>query len=234
MKPDLGSIIDLLHRCAYASLATNAREMAGYPFLSVLPVALDEQHCPVLLISDLAEHTRNLQADARASLLLFDPGASDLQAGARLTLIGEIRPFVADPALIERYLRYQPTAERLLALGDFHFLRMRLQRLRFIGGFARMGWLDADAFELLSPVSPPAEQALLAELAASVSAPLELLGLDRWGIDCNVRGVRHRVSLASAPVGDETLADALASALREAVAAEGQTRASAGEAATPR
>jgi len=213
MKPDIGSIVDLLHRCAYASLATNARDLSGYPFLSVLPVVLDERHCPILLISDLAEHTRNLRSDARASLLLFDPGTNDLQAGARLTLIGEVRPFAAGPALIERYLRYQPKAERLLPLGDFHFFRIHVQRLRFIGSFGHMGWLDGDALELLEPVSLTAEGALLAELSARVRPGPKLLGVDRWGFDLDVSGARHRISLASSPVADDSLADAVMAAL---------------------
>lgn len=213
MRPDLEAIIGLLHHCTYASLATNSRDGSGYPFLSVLPVGLDEQHCPVLLISDLAEHTRNLQADPRASLLVLDPDAIDVQASARLTLVGEIRPYIPDPLLIERYLRYQPNAEQLLSLGGFNFFRMHPQQVRFIGGFGRMGWLDFAEIEALAPLPLSSERALLADIAVRLTPPFELLGLDRWGIDYKVSGARHRVSLASAPVADETLAGAAASAL---------------------
>ena len=60
--------------------------LPGYPFLSVLPFVPDEQHCPIFLISGLAEHTRNLAADTRASLLLLEPGQNDVQSGSRLTV----------------------------------------------------------------------------------------------------------------------------------------------------
>ena len=76
--------------------------MEGYPFGSVVPYVLDHEACPVLLISRLAEHTKNLAGDARASLLINDPG-DDVQAQARVTLLGTAER-VADPLTIEAAL----------------------------------------------------------------------------------------------------------------------------------
>jgi putative heme iron utilization protein len=60
--------LQLLHGQHYATLATHSGQLAGYPYATVLPYVLDEQHRPLLLISALAEHTRNLLADGRCSL----------------------------------------------------------------------------------------------------------------------------------------------------------------------
>lgn len=216
MTPETASLIDLLHTCSHASLATHSRDLPGYPYLSVLPFVPDEHHCPLLLISGLAEHTRNLNVDARASLLLFDAGAPDLQAGARLALMGRILPFEPGPEQVERYLRYLPSAERLLRLADFRFVRMRPERLRFIGGFGRMGWLDGEALASQPALSLARERELLAAWSPRLPDTNRLLGIDRWGLDVSVAGTRHRVRLPSPPVADATLPRALDAALNAA------------------
>ena len=119
MKSRLAVLIDLLHRCPDGALATHSVAMPGYPFATALPFAIDQQHRPLFLISRLAEHTQNLAVHPRASLLVRIP----LAAGevARATVAGPVAPIDAEPLLVERYLRYQPDAERFLQLGDSVF-----------------------------------------------------------------------------------------------------------------
>jgi putative heme iron utilization protein len=74
--------LQLLHGQHYATLATHAGQLPGYPYATVLPYVLDEQHRPLLLISALAEHTRNLLADGRCSLSVLEAGA-ERRAGRR-------------------------------------------------------------------------------------------------------------------------------------------------------
>ena len=214
MKVDTGSLINVLHRCAHASLATHCRELPGYPYLSVLPFVPDECHRPVFLISALAEHARNLDTNPKASLLLFDPAEPDPQARSRLTIIGEIHPFEPSPWLIERYVRYQPTARRLLALADFRFVRIRPERHRFIGGFGRMGWLDGTALNAVPPVSLKQEAQLLATVRPQLRETFQALGVDRWGADLCVSGTRKRIAWPSPPV-DDTALESLIPALLE-------------------
>src|SRR5260221_336470 len=73
--------------------ATGAASREGWPFASVAPFALSDRGEPLLLLSDLAEHTRNIRADPRASLMVQD-GASlnDPQAGGRVTILGQVEP----------------------------------------------------------------------------------------------------------------------------------------------
>src|SRR5436190_56526 len=70
-------------------LSTVSRKFPGYPFGSVVPFVLDQQAQPVILVSALAEHTRNLAADARCSLIVQEPGIEDMQAAARLTCVAD-------------------------------------------------------------------------------------------------------------------------------------------------
>lgn len=189
--------INLLHRIGQATLATHSTQLPGYPHASALPVVPDSGHCPLLLISRLAEHTRNLQADPRASLLVYDDSGSGVLGGARLTLLGDFRPIAAEPALIERYLRYQPEAEAYLSLGDFGFYRMMPQRARFIAGFGQMGWLEGEGWQQLPVLDCIDETQLLQQLAPLVPAGSRLLGIDRFGIDLQRQDNRQRLDFAA-------------------------------------
>ena len=133
------------------ALASLAVEPAGYPYASFTTFALDHGE-PVFLISRMAEHTRNLQADARASLLVNDSDKDDPLANGRVTLLGRIER-VTRPAEGERaaFLALHPTAEYYVDYTDFDFFRMRLESLRYIGGYGRMSWVDADAFRAAEP-----------------------------------------------------------------------------------
>ena len=130
-------------------LGTLAVRRGGWPFTSIAPYALSGRGEPILLLSDLAEHTRNLQADSRASLFVQDSvSREDPQAGARLTLLGHARPADDPPAARERYLAAHPRAVDLLAMADFRFYVLQPSEVRYIGGFGDMGWLPGD---LLGP-----------------------------------------------------------------------------------
>jgi hypothetical protein len=189
-----------LHAASSGALATHSQSMAGYPYASALPFVLDEQHRPVFLISRLAEHTRNLIADRRASLLVSGSDAEDVLATARLTLLGDVSQFEPSRELVARYLRYQPGADRYLALGDFTFFRFAPRRARFVAGFGRMGWVAEDAWTAAAVLPLAQEAALIDELVAAQPSGVHLLGLDRYGIDVKCDGGRQRRQFADAPV----------------------------------
>ena len=111
---------DLLHLAGQGALGTLLADAQGQPFVSAIECVPDQGNAPVFLISRLAEHTKNLERDPRASLLLAAPAqAGGVLAQARMTLVGEARRFDAEPGLVARYLRYFPAAEAYLALGYF-------------------------------------------------------------------------------------------------------------------
>ena len=125
-------------------LATLSARRDGWPFASVAPYALTADGEPLFLFSDLAEHTRNLKRDPRASLLVQDSEArADPQAGQRATLLGNVERIDTDEAR-QRYTRSHPQATEYLNLADFHCYVMRVTEARVIGGFGDMGWLSAD------------------------------------------------------------------------------------------
>ena len=133
-------------------LSTISKKLPGYPFGSVVPCITDHAARPVMLVSGLAEHTKNIGADPRVSLLVRDAGA-DPQECARLTLIGDAKPVAAERAALQaRYLQYFPNAERLLALGDFSFFHIEPAMLRYVGGFGAIHWISRDSY------APPANE----------------------------------------------------------------------------
>jgi heme iron utilization protein len=182
--------LQLMHGSHYATLASHSIQLPGYPYATVLPYVLDQAHRPLLLISALAEHTRNLLSDGRCSLSILEDGVSDVQAGARLTLVADAQRIEPEPALLQRFCRYQPAAEDLLQL-DFMFFRLQALRLRYIGGVGRMGWLEAPELDSLPLLALDDEAALLRE--AVVADGIQLLGLDALGADYRVaEGPGHR------------------------------------------
>lgn len=208
MKISVDSALALLHEVSYGTLATLSTQLPGYPYATMVPCVLDQDHCPVFCISALAEHTRNLLADRRSSLSVAKAESANIQAAARITLVGDTVRFDASPELVARYLRYQPDAEAYLAL-DFMFFRLQPARLRFIAGVGNMGWLGTADWESLPTVTLEDEAGLLK--AATLEAPpgIHLLGVDCYGIDYEAKGRRQRQRFLDAPLAPEKLHEVL-------------------------
>ena len=205
MKIELTPVIHLLHSAQHSTLASQSLQMPGYPYATVLPNVLDDYHRPVLLISALAEHTKNILANGRGSISIVEPGCDNVQAGARLSIIGDAEQFEVDEALKARYLRYLPDAEQYLML-DFMFFRIQPQRIRYIGGVGKMGWLEADALGQDS-ISLNVEAGLLALASQHTQIGIRLLGIDNFGMDYCVDGQQKRLSFES-PIRAEELLEA--------------------------
>jgi putative heme iron utilization protein len=139
----------LLHLGRAGTLATLSRRHPGHPFASIMPYAIDDAGRPLLLISTMAMHTQNLQADGRASLLVAQPDwAGDPLAAGRVTLMGVAQPLPdADrEAARTAYLARHENARYWVDFEDFGFWRLEVSDLYFVGGFAAMDWVDAAAF----------------------------------------------------------------------------------------
>ncbi|CAB3770895.1 HugZ family pyridoxamine 5'-phosphate oxidase [Paraburkholderia solisilvae] len=204
MKIPAHAPLDLLHRVAAGTLATHSRQPQGFPYPSILPFVPGARHQPTILVSRLAEHTRNLEDDPRAGFLVADAPDGDVLNAQRVTLLGRFERIDPEPPLVQRYLRYQPDAERYLALGDFSFWRLAVERIRYIGGFGTMGWLDGSELDPLEPLPFDEEAALIERFPAHPRRPgnVELLGVDRYGVDFRVAGTRTRRAFDAAPAMD--------------------------------
>ena len=207
----------LLRRQHRAALATISRQHAGYPFGSLVRYLLDAAARPLLLVSRLAEHTRNIDADARVSLLASEVRPDgDVQAEARVTVLGHCAR-VADPEPERaRYLRYFPDAEGLLALGDFGFYRIEVSGLRFIAGFGRIDWVSSADYAPPQTALAQHEADILAHMNADHAPSLrdycrhghgrdarevEMVGIDCDGFDVRADGALLRFEFAQ-PVLD--------------------------------
>jgi heme iron utilization protein len=128
-----------------AALGTLLRGTGGAPYVSLVNVATDHDGAPLLLLSDLADHTRNLAVDERASLLFDGTGErEDPLAGERVTLQGRLRQS-DEPRHRSRYLARHPAATGYADFKDFHFYRLAIERAHLVAGFGRIHWLEAAA-----------------------------------------------------------------------------------------
>lgn len=124
------------------ALATTLVENKA-PYASLVTYACDHQGQPIFLFSALSDHTKNIAADPRASLLVENASTRrNPQTGPRLTLIGQVRPD-KKPETRARFLARHPDAGLYADFGDFAFYRMTVERAHFVGGFARAVWFDA-------------------------------------------------------------------------------------------
>ena len=202
MKITFPSAIHLLHEAAWGCLATHSAQMPGYPFATALPFALDEQHCPLLLISDLAEHTKNLMTDSRASLLIQSQDGQHVLTTERISIVGDVAPVKLSADGLGRYLRYHPDAKEYLALGDFSFYRLLPQRARYVAGFGNMGWIENEEWSKVEVLPLADERNFLQGITDTYSGPgpLRVLGIDCYGFDFEKNGQRTRQRF-SAPAG---------------------------------
>lgn len=133
------------------SLLHPQSDAPGHPYGSIVNAALDGA-VPVILISALAEHTRNLRADRRCSLLFTEDGAGNPLALGRVTLLAEARELGRDAGdAAESYFAAHPLTRYYLEFGDFSFWRLEVRSLRYIGGFGRMSWVDAGDWAAAEP-----------------------------------------------------------------------------------
>lgn len=134
-------------------LSTHSASKAGYPFGSVTTYMTDYQGHPIIYISHLAQHTRNIKNDPRVSVIVSQDNEQDINAGARLTLLGEAQ--LVDPAerkdIAEKFYRRFPASRAYQQTHDFEFYRLQVQHIRYIGGFGQIHWLKVADFLLPEP-----------------------------------------------------------------------------------
>jgi hypothetical protein len=136
-----------LVRTALKGALATVQKGSGHPYASLVLVATEPDGSPVLLISRLALHTKNLQSDSRATLLIDGTGdAGDPMTGARVTLIGNAQPTQSATARA-RFLARHPSAVGYADFADFGFYDLQPEHAHFIGGFGRI--VDVDAANLL-------------------------------------------------------------------------------------
>jgi len=133
---------ELIRRCDRAALATALPDDSGaWPYASLVLVAVDHDLSPILLMSDLAEHSKAIATDSRVSLL-FDgtTGLAQPLTGPRVTLMGRASK-TNDERLKRRFLRHHPDAAMYAGFGDFNLYTVTLERTHLVGGFGKIRWI---------------------------------------------------------------------------------------------
>lgn len=142
----------LVDGVSVGTLCTLAREPLGYPYGSLVTFGLEAGQ-PVFLISELAEHTKNLRADSRASLLIAESGTGDPLANGRVTLLGRAVPVASGEreSKSQAYLARHPNAAYYADFKDFAFWSLEVASVRYIGGYGRMSWVDLRGWSSAEP-----------------------------------------------------------------------------------
>ena len=180
----------LVREAERATLASAlARDGSGRPYASLVLSACDHDGSPLLLLSDLAEHSKNLAAEPRAAML-FDgtAGLADPLTGPRASLLGEIRP-IADEAqaarLAARYIARHPSARDYIDFADFRLYRMTVESAHLVAGFGRIHWLAGPEVLFDSAESgalAEAEAEIVADMNADHGMALEAIALGLPGL----------------------------------------------------
>jgi len=193
-------------------LATISRQqdIKGFPLGSVVPFCLDRHSSPLILISELSQHYKNIEQDPRVSLTLREPVSpgDDVQSHARLSYLGICRP-VSDDQLQLRYIRYLPQAARYLEAHSFHLYQIEMIKARFIGGFGKIFWLDPSDLLLDNPFDEKSEALLLDQMNQNHPQALQVMlarqyrdlpsseplmvGVDALGCDIRAAGRLYRI-----------------------------------------
>lgn len=204
-----------LRENTYGILSTISVDVPGYPFGSVTPYALTDDCEPFILIASIAQHTKNINANSKVALTVQERGGQDPQTSGRLTLIGDAYPVREDDGHKPKYVRYFPNSKDYFKTHDFHFYQISLVKVRFIGGFGEIYWVEKNDFLQKNPLAE-AEAHILSHMnedhanalrnyckafGATDPAEVHMIGIDSEGFDVLADGKFHRFEF-DRPIGN--------------------------------
>jgi len=141
----------LVAQISTGTLCTLALEPQGYPYGSFVTVAFDNRD-PIFLISGLAEHTKNLEQDPRASLLVAESRSADPLANGRVTMLGPCTRVEGDGGRLRAaFFAVHPNSGYYADFRDFAFWKLHVEYVRYIGGYGRMSWISKADWQAAEP-----------------------------------------------------------------------------------
>ena len=227
----------LVAQITTGTLCTLALEPHGYPYGSFVTVAFDNGD-PIFLISALAEHTRNLERDPRASLLVAEGGSADPLANGRVTMLGPCTRVEGDVGSARAaFFAAHPNSTYYAEFRDFAFWKLDVEYVRYIGGYGRMSWITKADWHAAEP-DPlgPSAAGIIAHMnadhpdamvlyckafsRATEVTSASMTGVDRYGFDMSAmtpQGPRPvRLAFAKPVSTPEEVRAALISMVRDA------------------
>ena len=194
-----------------AILSTHSVDVEGYPFGSVVPYCLNKEGKPVILISSIAQHTKNILSNPKVSLTVTEGDADDSQTVGRITYIANAEKLNdGDTDSMERYYSYFPQSRGYHQTHDFDFYQLQPVRIRFIGGFGQIYWVEKEEFLLDNPFSFEEEKSMIDHMnvdhieaikhycnahgitCSADDIPL-MVGIDREGFNLRCGARIHRI-----------------------------------------
>tara|TARA_Y100001934_G_scaffold274668_1_gene367517 strand:+ start:424 stop:1152 length:729 start_codon:yes stop_codon:yes gene_type:complete len=128
-----------------AILSTMSNKYEGYPFGSFITYVSDRNRTLFMYTSDIAQHTKNLKSNPKACVTLFKLDTDyDKQNSSRLTLMGDLKT-VSNEELDDcqdRFIKFLPESKKYSSMHDFKFYKLVISRVRWIGGFGDIAWLN--------------------------------------------------------------------------------------------
>jgi putative heme iron utilization protein len=165
-------------------LSTMSRELPGYPFGSVTPYVMTHGGELVVYVSTIAQHTANMLEDPKVSLTVIEHGAGNQQALGRVTVIGDAGavPERALEAVSTRYFQFVPEAEAYAGTHGFSFFWIEPKRIRFIGGFGQIFWIEAEEWRQPTPEWAAGEQGIIEHMNADHTEALAKMAAHYMGV----------------------------------------------------
>lgn len=203
----------LLASTGQGILSTHSLEVEGYPFGSITPYCLDQYFRPNILISYIAQHTKNIVENPKVSLTVIEENSkTNKQAKGRLTYIADAHLVTDDQNIKQRYTSYFPESKDYFNTHNFHFYRLEPVRIRYIGGFGKIFWLEQEQFQQQNLIHGDSEKRIvnhmnqdhkenikdylknLLRLEVKEDNQYWMAGLDQFGVDFILEGKQQRLS----------------------------------------
>ena len=189
-------------------LSTLSKRLDGILFGSVVPYSFNELNEPVILVASIAEHTKNIIADSKASITIVQDGGGDAQAKGRITVAGTMVK-VDDDKIRDKYHRFFPQSIGYDTVHNFSFYELKTTAIRFIGGFGNINWIEPKEVFELNPFFKKGEKRIVdhmngdhkQDLVAyhkyfnhieSSDDDISMVGIDSYGFDVVVNKEKFR------------------------------------------
>lgn len=218
----------LLYTQNHGILSTHSLDFPELPFGSLVTYCLNAQGIPVLLISQIAEHTKNIQSNAYVSLAIMEKNEERVQQSVRLTYLAKAQKVSKEDIVnCERYFHFFPETRNYYEMLDFDFYELKPQGIRFIGGFAKASWIDAEDLnpryhfsikeenEWLEAIEQTQKSLVIQAYQALHKRTIAqddnffVLGLDCWGVDVSHQNRKMRIPFATSVTGWEGIMEQL-------------------------
>lgn len=138
-------MVDVVIGGQVATLSTMHKE---FPFGSLVPYAVDKKGNPLIFVSDMAAHTKNLNKNSACSIMIMKLNKDNVFNSARVTLVGKMEKLAGEEAKAMKkiYIAKHEAAEILTDFADFNIYRMKIEKIQYIGGFGDINWLKPEDY----------------------------------------------------------------------------------------